>query len=91
MTLSSEIHPRMETVDVGKTAQLNCSVSGTPVVSLEWLHNGQPIVTSSRIRLISRSVLQISNVERRDKGMYQCLAHNEFDSVQASAQIDLGG
>ncbi|CAG2102033.1 unnamed protein product [Medioppia subpectinata] len=82
--------PRVERVDVGKSSQLNCTVSGTPVVSLQWLHNGQPIATNSRIRLLAKDVLHISNVERRDKGMYQCLAHNDLDSVQASAQIELG-
>ena len=85
------MHPRVGSVDVGKSLELNCSVSGTPVLSLEWLHNGQPITGSSRIRFISRNLLHITNVERRDKGMYQCLAHNDFDSVQASAQIELGG
>jgi hypothetical protein len=89
--LSAEIHPRMETVDVGKSVTLNCTISGTPIVSVEWLHNGQPIVTNSRIRLVSREVLHISNIERRDKGMYQCLALNDLDSAQAQSQIELGG
>lgn len=89
--LSAEIHPRLETVDVGKSVTLNCSTSGSPIVSVDWLHNNQPIVTNSRIRFVARDVLHIANVERRDKGMYQCILANDLDSAQAVSQIELGG
>ncbi|KAH7636186.1 mdscam3 [Dermatophagoides farinae] len=43
-----------------------------------------------RIRLISREVLHISKVTRNDRGMYQCVAFNDFDSAQAQVQLQLG-
>lgn len=64
---------------------------------MQWLHNGNAINTiasgstlPARIRLLSREVLHISKVARADKGLYQCLAYNEFDSAQAQAQVELG-
>lgn len=35
--------------------------------------------------------LIISSVHRADKGVYQCMARNERDSAQASAELRLGG
>lgn len=35
--------------------------------------------------------LIISAVHRADKGVYQCMARNERDSAQASAELRLGG
>lgn len=35
--------------------------------------------------------LVISDVHRADKGVYQCMARNERDSAQASAELRLGG
>lgn len=89
--LSVEIFPRQIVADVGKSATLNCSYSGYPIVSLDWVHNGQAIVTNARVRLLSREVLHIARVERGDRGMYQCVVSNDLDSVQATAQLNLGG
>lgn len=35
--------------------------------------------------------LVIASVHRTDKGVYQCMARNERDSAQASAELRLGG
>lgn len=35
--------------------------------------------------------LVITDVHRADKGVYQCMARNERDSAQASAELRLGG
>lgn len=102
-------------VELGHSLTLNCTVTGGPIKSIEWLHNGRPIssavgvgvamgggsgnsgaattttLTGFRVRLISREVLHIAKVTRADKGMYQCIAFNDFDSAQAQIQLELGG
>lgn len=84
-------------VDLGQPLTLNCTVTGGPVKSMEWLHNGRPISAIStgplslRIRLLSREVLHIAKVTRADRGMYQCVAFNDYDSAQAQTQLELGG
>jgi hypothetical protein len=90
--LSSQITPALQSVDVGKSFTLNCSVSGGPILSLDWFHNGIKLVPNSRVRLLSRDVLQVTNVERKDAGIYQCLVTNEWsDQVQSSSQVILAG
>ena len=46
---------------------------------------------STRVRILARKVLHIAKVTRADKGMYQCVAFNDYDSAQAQVQLELGG
>ncbi|XP_077517997.1 cell adhesion molecule Dscam1-like isoform X2 [Amblyomma americanum] len=57
--------------------------SGKPLQS----GHGNP---TSRVTLLSRDLLHITGVERQDRGMYQCLAYNDRDSAQGSAQLVIG-
>lgn len=84
----------LQVVNSGGTAIINCTWAGWPAPRLEWLHNGIPIsgVTGGRHRVQSNGEqLVIASVHRSDKGVYQCVARNERDSAQASAEIRLGG
>lgn len=82
-------------VNSGGTAIINCTWSGWPAPRLEWLHNGIPLgagVAGGRVRVQNNGEqLLISSVHRADKGVYQCMARNERDSAQASAELRLGG
>lgn len=44
-----------------------------------------------RIKLLTPYSLAVYDVERRDKGMYQCLITNKESSAQAVAELKLGG
>lgn len=46
---------------------------------------------SLRIKLLTPYSLAVYDVERRDKGMYQCLITNKDSSAQAVAELKLGG
>ena len=49
-------------------------------------------VAGGRVRVQNNGEqLIISSVHRADKGVYQCMARNERDSAQASAELRLGG
>lgn len=80
-------------IEMGHPLTLNCTVRGGPVKSIEWLHNGRPISfinsDGSRVRLLSREVLYIGKVTPTDRGMYQCIAENQFESAQAQVQLEL--
>ncbi|KAI5636739.1 immunoglobulin i-set domain-containing protein [Phthorimaea operculella] len=84
----------MWVVNSGGTATINCTWSGWPAPRLEWLHNGAPLgvsVAGGRVRVsTSGEQLTVAGVQRADKGVYQCMARNERDSAQASAEIRLG-
>lgn len=72
---------------------MNCTVEGYPVESVEWLHDGVPVLTAqdTRIRLLAPLVLVIGSVGRKDKGMYQCLVRSDKENAQATAELKLGG
>ncbi|EFN71841.1 Down syndrome cell adhesion molecule [Camponotus floridanus] len=90
--LNARIQPRVQVVNSGETATMNCTVEGYPVESVEWLHDGVPVLTAqdTRIRLLAPLVLVIGSVGRRDKGMYQCLVRSDKENAQATAELKLG-
>ncbi|XP_026317872.1 Down syndrome cell adhesion molecule-like protein Dscam2 isoform X4 [Hyposmocoma kahamanoa] len=92
--LTVHAQPHTQVVNSGGTATINCTWSGYPAPRLEWLHNGIPLgagVVGGRVRVSSSGEqLVISDVHRVDKGVYQCMARNEKDSAQASAELRLG-
>ncbi|KAG8199382.1 hypothetical protein JTE90_000252 [Oedothorax gibbosus] len=85
--LSTKIDPDSQIVDVGKMATLSCRVMGHPVHSVVWLKNGQTLIASGPIKLVSRDILQISPIRREDAGMYQCFVSNDQEVVQGSAEL----
>ncbi|GBM28094.1 Down syndrome cell adhesion molecule-like protein 1 [Araneus ventricosus] len=91
--LSVYVTPQRQIVDVGRSATFNCTVSGRPIRSLNWVKDQRPIEDfygGGRVVLLSRDVLHIPIVQREDKGMYQCFAFNDFESAQSTAELKLG-
>ncbi|XP_012543882.3 cell adhesion molecule Dscam2 isoform X1 [Bombyx mori] len=92
--LTAHAQPHTQVVNSGGTATMNCTWGGWPAPRLEWLHNGIPLgagVAGGRVRVLNNGEqLIISSVHRADKGVYQCIARNELDSAQASAELRLG-
>lgn len=88
--LSAHISPQKQTVDVGKETRLTCVINGFPVTSVSWVKNGRPLVTNERVKLPSREVLHISDVQKDDKAVYQCLIANGEAMAQGGSEIRLG-
>ncbi|GIY65595.1 down syndrome cell adhesion molecule-like protein 1 homolog [Caerostris darwini] len=91
--LSVYVTPQRQIVDVGRSATFNCTVSGRPIRSLNWVKDQRPIEDfygGGRVVLLARDVLHIPVVQREDKGMYQCFAFNDFESAQSTAELKLG-
>ncbi|XP_073816744.1 Down syndrome cell adhesion molecule 3 isoform X3 [Musca autumnalis] len=95
--VSVHILPQVQIVNSGGTAIFNCSTTGSAIDSIEWLHNGKPlqednILTTGRdnLRFLAKNSLMITNVGRRDRGVYQCLVENQKSSAQAMAELKLG-
>lgn len=83
------------TVDLGKDAEFQCSVTGQPRPVISWAKDGLPVRegSSGRSKVTGNdgSMLRISSIVRDDKGMYQCFAKNDYEMVQATAELRLGG
>ncbi|XP_041974799.1 Down syndrome cell adhesion molecule-like protein Dscam2 isoform X2 [Aricia agestis] len=86
--LTVHVQPHTQVVNSGGTATLNCSWSGWPAPRLEWLHNGAPVGAARLSPAGDR--LSLAAVTRADRGVYQCVARNDRDSAQASAELRLG-
>jgi hypothetical protein len=88
-----------QVVNSGDAATFNCSVAGSPIESVWWLRNSEPVLpisegeapVSARTRLLTQQVLRVSGVSRSDRGMYQCFVRNDRESAQGSAELRLGG
>ncbi|XP_049302863.1 Down syndrome cell adhesion molecule-like protein Dscam2 [Bactrocera dorsalis] len=88
--LTASIQPTVQTVNLGKTANLICSISGFPKQSVLWLKDGQPLRSGARVRLLSTEHIRITSITKEDKGMYQCIVKNDLESAQATAELRLG-
>ncbi|XP_048270397.1 Down syndrome cell adhesion molecule-like protein Dscam2 isoform X5 [Bombus terrestris] len=93
-SLSIHLVPQQVTVDLGKDAEFQCSVTGQPIPVIFWTKDGLPVGESasgrSKITGKDGSTLRVSSVVRDDKGMYQCFAKNDYEMVQATAELRLG-
>ncbi|XP_049798773.1 Down syndrome cell adhesion molecule-like protein Dscam2 [Schistocerca nitens] len=87
--LAVHVTPHLLVVNSGEAATFNCTVSGSPVASVEWLHNAEPL-PAGRARLLSPLVLHVTAASRAHRGVYQCVARGNGDSAQASAELRLG-
>ncbi|XP_013413706.1 Down syndrome cell adhesion molecule homolog, partial [Lingula anatina] len=88
--LSVSVTPTRQTIDGGDPASLNCSIHGYPVSSVTWFKDGRLLTADDHVSFENDRVLRLASVQRMDKGMYQCVASNEEDNAQGSAQLDLG-
>lgn len=83
------------TIDLGKDAEFQCAVQGQPPPTISWAKDALPIRegTSGRTKITGNggTVLHVSSITRDDKGMYQCFAKNDYEMVQATAELRLGG
>ncbi|XP_071040725.1 cell adhesion molecule Dscam1 isoform X2 [Parasteatoda tepidariorum] len=88
--LKVSVTPKQVKVEEGESIIFNCSIKGHPIHSVTWVKNLNPIVANSRIRYLSRDLLQVAPIVREDKGMYQCFVTNDFGMSQGSAELNLG-
>ncbi|CAM1303015.1 Uncharacterised protein r2_g1302 [Pycnogonum litorale] len=72
----------------GNEIELKCHTSGYPIQTIFWTLNGKPFGNVSSPNNKDRVV--IKNVQRKDRGMYQCFVSNQWDAVQATLQLKPG-
>lgn len=68
-------------------------MSGSPIGLVQWFRNGELLVIdgSGKLKLLGPLVLVVNRVTRHDRGMYQCVVRNDWESAQGSAELRLGG
>ena len=70
----------------GVAVTFSCSVTGSPIPSITWLHNNNAINSSDSITITTQeqtlnTTLTISNVQQSDIGNYQCRAENNGGAI----------
>ncbi|KAG2470466.1 neogenin-like isoform X2 [Polypterus senegalus] len=72
----------------GQDMLMLCVATGFPPPRIQWMFNDKLIDSSgNRSKLIGGGSLLILNITEEDTGMYTCLAGNENDTLQASAEL----
>uniref|UniRef100_A0A3Q1B6M5 Hemicentin-1 n=1 Tax=Amphiprion ocellaris TaxID=80972 RepID=A0A3Q1B6M5_AMPOC len=71
------VEPRNQTFSTGEDMRIRCSASGYPAPRLVWTHNDMFLTASSRHRMTPDGSLIIRNMEKKDGGVYGCLASNQ--------------
>ncbi|XP_073903349.1 hemicentin-1 isoform X3 [Castor canadensis] len=75
--------PEEVTVLVNKSAQLECSSSGSPAPKKAWQKDGQPLLEDDHYKFLSNGrILQILNTQIMDIGRYVCVAENTAGSAK---------
>ncbi|XP_058808708.1 neogenin-like isoform X3 [Phymastichus coffea] len=72
------------------SATLECAANGKPKPQVFWLKDGVSIDLASldsRYETVGASSLMIKDVTEEDKGLYQCRAKNDIDSLDAIAEL----
>lgn len=85
-------------VQQGSRMSLQCRGSGEPVPDVSWLRNGDPVTASGRYSISEggagnniTSVLQVTNVEDGDTGVYTCFAKSEAGTSGQETFITVTG
>ncbi|XP_059055396.1 titin [Achroia grisella] len=67
--------------EINETVYLKTTIVGKPTPTIEWRHDGQPIVVDERVEISNSpkfSVLKIHSARRSDRGEYQIHARNNI-------------
>ncbi|KAK5869646.1 hypothetical protein PBY51_024348 [Eleginops maclovinus] len=71
------VEPRNQSFTAGDEKRIRCSASGYPPPRLVWTHNDMFIMATSRHRMTPDGTLVIRKMEKKDGGVYGCLASNQ--------------
>lgn len=87
-----EIVDEMRPVEVneGENATLECTVTGKPAPSVEWLKDGIRIKESRRVKCSFESgtaSLTIKQTREDDKGVYKCIVKNDFGKTESTSKL----
>ncbi|XP_060543834.1 striated muscle preferentially expressed protein kinase isoform X2 [Pantherophis guttatus] len=96
LTVWPSRHPlftrKLETVAVveGRTARLDCKISGDPPPTIVWTHFGQPVQEGETMRIQQDGGLHslvILHVSSEDEGQYGVSASNKHGRAECTAEL----
>ena len=80
-------HPKKVDIKEGGNVTFSCNSTANPLPTTSWTKDESAITSNSRISFsVVNRVLTITNVNRKDRGEYRCVASNKLgnDTSQAA-------
>ncbi|KAJ9575392.1 hypothetical protein L9F63_025657, partial [Diploptera punctata] len=81
--------PTNQTLPVKSMAVLPCSAIGSPPPVITWYKDGAPVIPGPRINISDSGTLQINDLEKRDSGLYTCVASSRSGKATWSGALRL--
>ncbi|XP_010789623.1 hemicentin-1-like [Notothenia coriiceps] len=81
------VEPWNQSFTAGEEKRIRCSASGYPPPRLVWTHNDMFIMATSRHRMTPDGTLVIRNMEKKDGGVYGCLASNQAGTYTVTSTL----
>ena len=78
------LNPASQTTEVGSSVEVVATVSGCPAPVCQWYRNGTNSIPGAK-----QPVLQLSNIQLRDAGVYSLIAVNELGKCTNSVVISV--
>ncbi|XP_068082136.1 roundabout homolog 2-like [Anabrus simplex] len=81
--------PANQTLPVKSMAVLPCRATGNPQPIITWYKDGTPVVAGPRVNISESGLLRINDLEKRDSGLYTCVASSRSGKATWSAALRL--
>ncbi|CAL4087767.1 unnamed protein product, partial [Meganyctiphanes norvegica] len=79
--------PRDTTILTGRTAELECQVSGDPAPQVSWRRHSGHLLPDDRTQILDDNTLRIANVSPGDEDTYVCEAVNAVGTGRSNASL----
>ncbi|CAJ0956029.1 unnamed protein product [Ranitomeya imitator] len=81
---SVRVSPQVDTKAVSDTVEFTCSVLGDPRAKIQWIKEGGELPSN---HTLDGARIRITNLERRNEGIYTCRASSKFGQAQDSGKL----
>ncbi|XP_044159571.1 LOW QUALITY PROTEIN: striated muscle preferentially expressed protein kinase [Bufo gargarizans] len=74
----------------GRTARMDCKISGTPPPAVTWTHDGRAVEESESVHILKERgyhTLLITQVSSEDEGQYTVIARNQHGEAECSSEL----
>lgn len=84
------VEPEIQNAAEDETVEFRCEASGNPEPTIQWVHNGKPILTNTEPRrTVENNRIIIRDLIKGDTGNYGCNATNSLGYVYKDVYLNV--